>query len=444
MKQFDNFFDDVISLPNLYYAFAKAAKDKSRNKGYMDFCENLHENLLQLHLELLNGTYLPGKYEIFYLEDYKRRKIAAPKFRDQVVQHAIFNFLEQIYEPFFIYDSFACRKDKGTHKAFYRVKQFIRKHEDNDYFMKCDISKYFYSIDHYRLKSIIRIKIKDDRILNLADKFIDSYSEEKIAAQIENPEVEIQKKGIPIGSLLSQLFANVYLNELDFYIKHELRIKHYARYVDDFVIVGGGKEMLMANLREIKIYLSERLLLKLEDRKVQLNVISFGIDFVGYVGFKKYSRVRTRNYRRFKQRFKIKINEFMTKKVSLYSLKCIFASYRGHVGHTNSKGLNERAERIYNRLMAKIAVKRGGNWDNGANDGPFSGNVNNDPSNTNNNIGFRCCSEPENTAVLSRKHGYFKAQMPLPSSRQCCDENLSRNTTGFTPVISAMNIRGET
>ena len=155
MKTYNNFYLDVISLPNLYRAYEKAKKGKAEKKEVIEFSKNLHENLLKLHLELLNRTYLMGDYKMFFVNDYKTRKIMAPRFKDMIVQHALFNFLEQIYEKSFIFDSYACRKNKGTHKAFKRLKSFINKSSYDDYFVKCDITKYFYSIDHQKLKIVI-------------------------------------------------------------------------------------------------------------------------------------------------------------------------------------------------------------------------------------------------------------------------------------------------
>ncbi len=227
MKTYNNFYSEAISLPNLYRAFEKAKKGKSKSKEVIEFSKNLHENLMKLHFELFDKTYAIGKYKTFFVTDYKKRKITAPKFRDMIVQHALYNFLEPIYESVFIHDSYACRKNKGTHKAFKRLKSFINKSSCDDYFVKCDITKYFYSIDHEKLKLIIRKKIEDENVLWLINKFIDSHMEEIQEFHICNHELKIQEKGIPIGNLLSQLFANIYLNELDYFVKHELKIKHY-------------------------------------------------------------------------------------------------------------------------------------------------------------------------------------------------------------------------
>jgi RNA-directed DNA polymerase len=329
-----------------------------------------------------------------------------PDFRDAVVQHAIFNFLEQIYDKGLIYDSYACRGGKGTHKAFLRLKSFLNKYSEDDYFVKCDITKYFYSINHEKLKEIIRRKIKDENLLWLIYLIIDSHNEESFSTKSDC--------GIPIGNLMSQLFANIYLNELDYFVKHDLKIKHYIRYVDDFVILGNKRD-LKKNIEKIRDFLKGELFLKLEDRKIQMNKVSFGVDFTGYVAFKKYVRIRSRNYRRFVRKFKVKSSKFLNGDLSYRKIVASFRSYLGHLSHTNSEGVKRNLKEKYFKVIAKKAVQREGNWNNGANAGPFCANLNNAPSNVNNNIGFRCCSVHEAKVFSLRRNITSHVQMRLLS-----------------------------
>lgn len=419
MKTYDNLYDEIISLPNLCKAYFKAKKGK-KSLEFKEFEKNLIENLWKLHEELASKTYEPSGYTLFYVDDYKRRKILAPFFRDHVLHHAVYNYLEEIYEPLFIFDSFACRKGKGTHFGLKRLKYFINHHSENDYFIKCDISKYFYSIDHFKLKEIFAKRIKDKNLLWLLGKVIDSHFEEEIPAHVFNHFTSSQEKGIPIGNLLSQLFANVYLNELDFFVKNKLKIKHYVRYVDDFVILEKDKVKVQEIVYEIKRFLEEELCLRLENKKIQVNKISFGVDFTGYVVFKKFVRVRTKNYRRFKHKLRKKIRNFSFGKIPFDSMKCSIESYFSHLAYTNS-------EKIKGRIVAVLvncAVKRGGNWNNGANAGPFCANLNNDPTNTNYNIGFRCCSGFPFLAGFSRKSCKLEMQLQPHST---CVENQREN-----------------
>lgn len=435
MKTFNNFYEEVISLPNLYKAFERAKKGKKKRR-VLSFENNLHENLLNLHIELKDKEYKPRPYFTFYITDYKKRKIMCPDFRDSVVQHAIFIYLEQMYEPYFIYDSYACRVEKGTHKAFKRLKKFVNKHSKDDYFMKCDISKYFYSIDHYKLKEILRKKIKDENVLWLLNSIIDSHYEEEMPSHIENNKELKQEKGIPIGNLTSQLLANIYLNELDYFAKHELRIKYYLRYVDDFVILGKSYKEMKEFYIKIKEFLSKNLFLKLEEKKTQINKISFGVDFVGYVCFKRIIRVRSRNFRRFTKELKKKSYLFYNEELPLEKLSESVLSYIGHISHTNSRKVLENVIYRYYSVIAGKAVQRGGNWNNGANAGPFCANLNNAPSNVNNNIGFRCCSVQKVKIIPSRRYYMPYAQMQLHSQ----NENMSRDIIDKNSVISAMTL----
>jgi len=381
MKTYDNLYYEIISLPNIYRAYEKAIKGKKGKFKVLDFEENLHENLLDIHKELLDFSYEVSEYSEFYVNDYKTRKVLAPKLRDSVIQHAIYNYLEEIYDETFIFDSFSCRKGKGTHKGFRRLRSFLHKHKNQDYFIKFDVSKYFYSIDQYKLIEIIGKKIKDSDLMTLLEKIIYSHKEERIPAHIENFNFEEQRKGIPIGNLLSQLFANIYLNELDYFVKHNLKIEHYVRYVDDFVIIEKEKGNLGILCNILKYFLRECLFLKLENKKIQINKISFGIDFVGFVIFKRFIRVRTRNYRRFIKKLNVRLRLYHSKKLNILKLNASFESYLGHLSHSNSEKLKLRIIQI--RVMTFVkAVKRGGNWNNGADAGPFCSNLNNGATNT--------------------------------------------------------------
>jgi len=423
MKTYHDLYDEIISLPNLYRAYFEAKKGK-KNKDFREFDKNLTDNLAILHEDLVSLNYIPSEYNVFYVQDYKTRKILAPAFRDHIVHHAIYFYLNEIYEKHFIFDSCACRKEKGTHFGLKRLKSFVNKHNVEDYFAKCDISKYFYSIDHFVLKRIFSKRIKDEKLLWILGKIIDSHFEYTISAHIKNPDSFVQKKGIPIGNLLSQLFANVYLNELDNFVKEDLGVKHYVRYVDDFVILDSEKNRLKDIILKIKRFLRDKLFLTLKDSKVQINKIKFGVDFIGYVVFKKFIRVRSRNYRRFKKRMSLKVNNFERGFVSYDELKDSYSSYFAHLDYTNSEVIKYK---IVTAIL-KRAVKRGGNWNNGANAGPFCANLNNAPTNTNYNIGFRCCSGFLALAEFLRKFCKLEMQLQLQSAFA---ENMRRSSFDF-------------
>jgi retron-type reverse transcriptase len=231
-----NLYNEICSYDNLELAFRKARKRKTMKYYVIDFEKNLKENLLNLQNELRFYYYKPKPLETFIIRDPKTRKISKSDFRDRVVHHAIINILEPIYEKTLIYDSYANRKNKGTHRAIKRFDYFKRKVSKNNirkcYVLKIDIKRYFHKINHEILIKILRRKIKCEKTIWLIKQILDNYEEANV------------RIGIPLGNLTSQFFANVYLNELDYFVKHKLRIRYYVRYVDDFVILHEEKEQL--------------------------------------------------------------------------------------------------------------------------------------------------------------------------------------------------------
>ncbi len=238
MKTYKNLFDKVCSYETLYNSYLKARRGKTELAEVLKFSYNLEDELSKLQDELKNQTFKTGKYRHFVIFEPKERKISALPFRDRVVHHAIHFVIEPIFEKKFIYDSYACRKMKGTHAGADRIQKFIQKTGENYYVLKCDVSKYFPSINHKILKKCIRKKIADKKLLWLLDNIVDST-----------------KEGIPIGNLTSQLFANIYLNELDEFVKYDLKIKYYIRYMDDFIILHESKQHLNKLRKDIKFFL---------------------------------------------------------------------------------------------------------------------------------------------------------------------------------------------
>lgn len=291
MKTYKNLFEKICSFENLHLAYLKARKCKRYRDYVLEFSYNLEENLLKLQQELLTQTYQHGSYRKFIVCDLKKRLIKAAPFRDRIVHHALCNIIEPIFNKGFIYDSYACQKEKGTHKAVLRIRNFL-KSELNSYCLKCDISKYFESIDHQILFKLIQKKIVDQKVLWVI----------KIILESSNKELD---RGIPIGNLTSQLFANIYLNELDQFIKHRLRMKYYIRYMDDFLILDSSKKKLRQIKTEIREFLRNRLKLELHPRKANIFPIEKGINFLGYQNFKDYRLLRKNTVKRFIKRTKV-------------------------------------------------------------------------------------------------------------------------------------------
>ncbi len=295
MKTYNNLFNKICAFQNLYLAYLKARKCKRYRKDILKFSYNLEENLLMLQEELSNQTYCHGGYRQFIVCDAKKRHIKAAPFRDRVVHHAVYNIIEPIFDKGFIYDNYACREEKGTHKAIKRLEQFIKKRPFGAlkiYCLKCDISKYFASINHKVLLEIVKKKISDKKVIWLIQEIVNSNYEKEVG------------EGIPIGNLTSQLFANIYLNELDQFVKHQLRIKYYIRYMDDFLILDFNKRKLQKIKREIGEFLEEKLKLKLHPKKANISPTKNGIDFLGYQILSNYRLLRKSTVKRFIKRTK--------------------------------------------------------------------------------------------------------------------------------------------
>lgn len=276
-------------MENLFLAWHEFKKGKTKRKDVLQFEFNLEDNLFQLYQELRNKIYEHSHYSSFYVQDPKLRHIHKAEIRDRIVHHLVSNYLNSIYDKTFIHDSYSCRINKGTHKAINRLKHFSLKQSRNNkinfYCLKCDIKRFFDSIDHDILSELLKRKIKDKHILWLIREIIDSFQKDK-------------DKGIPLGNLTSQYFTNIYLNELDQFIKHKLRVKHYIRYTDDFVILDKGKECLENLIGPIEKFLKNRLNLSLHPDKITIGKYNQGIDFLGYVTLPYCRVLRTKTKKR--------------------------------------------------------------------------------------------------------------------------------------------------
>ena len=300
MKRYGNLYDKLCSYEHLESAFKKAKKRKSTKTYVIEFEKNLEDNLLQLRTELLLHSYQPKLLKDFIVRDPKTRKISKSDFRDRVVHHALCSIIEPIFEKYFIYDSYANRKRKGTLKALQRFDYFKRKISKNNtrtcYILKADIKKYFENVDHKILLSIIKNKIKDKRIIWLIKIILQNH---KILGG--------GNLGMPLGNLTSQFFANVYLSELDYFVKHELRVKYYIRYVDDFIILHQNYENLEKYKDSINKFLIESLKIGLHPEKSKIIRLDNGINLLGYRAFYYHKLLKKSNKRKFERKFNEKI-----------------------------------------------------------------------------------------------------------------------------------------
>jgi len=292
MKRYGNFFDRLVSFENLMLAARKAFRGKRHRNVVAGFYFNLENEVIDLKNELITDSYVPRNFRVFEIQEPKVRKICSSDFRDRVVHHAICNLLEPIFERRLIYDTYACRTGKGSHIALRRCQEFARK---NEFFLKCDIRKYFETIDHDILKKLLRRLLKDARMLSLLDQIIDH-------AVPGNP----LGKGLPIGNLTSQYFANLYLGELDHFLKERLRVKGYLRYMDDFICFAHDKAELHRLLDEIRRFSGDTLKLALKDQVVRIAPVTEGVPFLGFRVYPNLIRIQRVNLVRFRRKLKKK------------------------------------------------------------------------------------------------------------------------------------------
>ncbi|MEK7180863.1 MAG: reverse transcriptase/maturase family protein [Patescibacteria group bacterium] len=287
MKIYNNLFEQITSLENLFSAWDAFKSDKRKKPDVMRFEWQLEENIFRLHRELKSATYRHGPYSGFYVTDPKQRHIHKALVRDRVLHHAVFSVINPIFEEMFIPTSFSCRVGYGTHRGVEALAGMMRQVSKNNtrtcHVLKCDVRKFFDSVDHRILLGILTKRIKDEKVMWLLRSIVESYSSEIGSG-----------KGIPIGNLTSQLFANIYMNEFDRYMKHMVKAKHYLRYTDDFAIVSENRTYLEELLPKIKEFLSNNLAINLHPNKIILSTFCQGVDFLGYVSFPQYRLLRTK------------------------------------------------------------------------------------------------------------------------------------------------------
>jgi retron-type reverse transcriptase len=326
----------MVSMESLLNAWDEFKKEKRNKSDVQEFEFRLEDNLFQLHRDLETKKYRHGKYKGFFIHDPKIRQIHKAEVRDRIVHHIIFKHLDPIFEPTFIADSYSCRKDKGTHKGIKRLEVFARKVYQtygNCFVLKCDIKKFFPTLSHKILLKIIARRIKDQDVLWLLKNVIESFASEF------SDDKEI--KGAPIGNLTSQLFANIYMNELDQFIKHNLRIRYYIRYTDDFVIIHQNKDYLLKIKNEVANFIESRLKLSLHPEKVQIIKYRQGIDFLGYVTLPEALVLRTKVCHRIFKKLEQKVKQFKTGKIREETLLRSIDSYLGVLSHANSYKLEQ-------------------------------------------------------------------------------------------------------
>ena len=337
MKRLNGLYEQIYDFANLERAYRKARRCKRYRNEVLRYSENLEENLINLQNHLIWHTYRQGTYRMFYVYEPKKRLISALPFPDRVAQHAVNNILEPLIDKRFFFHSYACRKNKGMHRASEVLSGWIYDLSFDGaplYAIKADIHHYFQSIEHDRLKRALRRIIKDAEVLELLGRIIDSGGE--------------HGTGIPVGNLTSQLFANLYLDALDKYVKETLHARYYIRYMDDFVILSPDKGFLRDSLRKIEAFLASELGLLLNPKTTILNCKN-GVDFCGYRHWEDHKKVRKSSIRRMRRTIKA----FRNGKIGEERFNKCLQSWLGHIQHADTYLLREGVLQRINEIKAE-------------------------------------------------------------------------------------------
>lgn len=353
MKRTSNLWPEVVSWDNLVSAARRARRGKRFKAGPLLFEHDVEAELLRLQAELTDGSYSPGAYRAFIIHEPKRRLISAAPYRDRVVHHALCRVIEPIFERTFLGCSYANRTGYGTHRALRRFTRLLR---SSDWVLRCDIRQYFPSIDHEILKGLIRRKIKCRPTLELIDRIIDGSNQQE---PVDNPWFRgdtlltgmERRRGLPIGNLTSQFFANVYLNSLDHLVVEQLRTPGYVRYVDDFALFGDDLHRLI-ELRDQIVEHLYRLRLRLHPAKTQLFRTAVGASFVGFRVLPDRIRIRSENLRRARRRLRRYQAGYRRGELSPDELTKRVRSWIAHLEHADTWRLREE-------IFGSLAFVRG-------------------------------------------------------------------------------------
>ncbi len=320
-------YQNLISVESIFQAWGEFRKGKGKRRDVQEFERYLEDNLFELHERLKSKTYKHGAYESFYIREPKRRHIHKAQVADRVLHHLLYRFLYGLFDKTFVYDSYSCRLEKGTHRAVTRLENFTRAVSKNYakpcWVLKCDARKFFATIDHRILLEILERKISDKDIRWLLSEVIYSFNSEFGTG-----------KGIPLGNLTSQVFANVYLNELDKFVKHGLKEKYYIRYCDDFIILSQDQCYLFQCIDSLEQFVGGRLQLGLHPKKVTIRKLRQGIDFLGYVVLPHHNLPRTKTKRR--------IFKNLKPQAKAPNFNASFQSYLGYLEHANAFSLTQQ------------------------------------------------------------------------------------------------------
>jgi len=325
VKRVDGLFSRIVAFDNLLAAERRAARGKRDRPAVQRFEFHLERELILLQQELREGAYRPGPFVSFEVQDPKRRAICAAPFRDRVVHHAVCDVLESVFERRAIQDSYACRNGKGSHAAIARAQAFARRWP---YVLKCDVRRFFASVDHGTLRALLARLFKEPALVGLLDRMID-----------HGPPDTPPGLGLPIGNLTSQHFANLYLGELDHHVKDRLAVRGYLRYMDDCLFFGADKPSLHLLHAEVRSFLRERLRLDLKPIATPVMPVTEGIGFLGFRLYPDTIRLNQRTRKRFRRQVRDIESAYRAGRLDLVELASRAASLYAHVQHADSARL---------------------------------------------------------------------------------------------------------
>jgi RNA-directed DNA polymerase len=341
LKTYKHLYEKVHDFENLYLAYRKARKGKRGREQPAQFERVQEEELLSLQEELQTFSYKPGRYHNFFVHDPKKRLISAAPFRDRVVHHALYRVIEPIWEARFIHDTYANRVGKGTHRALDRAQEYARQYR---YVLQCDVRQFFPSIDHAILRAELARLIRDENVLWLCDQILNSgegvLSDEYDMAWFGGDDLFAAQRprGLPIGNLTSQFWANVYLNGFDHFVKRELKCPAYVRYVDDFLLFANDTRSLL-DWRQAVIQYMVGLRLTLHEEAAQVYPVSTGIPFLGFRVYPEYRQVKSRKVIHFRHRLRGLLKVYAVGGVTLETIQASVQGWINHVRYADTWGL---------------------------------------------------------------------------------------------------------
>lgn len=327
MKRVGYLFEKLVTFENLHRAVNRACSGKKYKRDVAEFYFGFENEIIRIQSELVNETYDPQPYRQFEIREPKVRSICCSDFDDRVVHHAICNVLEPIFESRLIFNTYACRNGKGTHRALRKCQDFVRR---SSYFLKCDFRKYFDSIDHATLKAMLSRVIQDDRFLRLLFRIIDH--------QVPGTPMG---RGLPIGNLTSQHFANYYLSAFDRRMEEWPKTTGYVRYMDDFICFSQSKETLKGVLQDVRSYSKSHLHLNLKEEVTTLAPISEGVNFLGFRVYKNIIRIQRRNLNRLRKNVRLLERLYGDGRIPQATLVNSVRSMVGHVLCADSNNIRE-------------------------------------------------------------------------------------------------------